>query len=554
MRTSSSARSLGYPTEQNSSGKKVSCEWVIQSSSSRRIRLTLTDFVMTTSCCSCERDFLEIRDGENKSAPLIGRFCAKHFPKIVYSTRRNIWVQFHSDFMRDRSNRFRLSYEAICGRHMASLTGSFTSPNFPANYDNNLDCIYSIEVPLGRIRVEFESFHIEGRMPFCLSGYLEVQETAGNVVYSQPEKNLASSRKFCGQEIPKVIYSTQNSYFWFHFKSNSFRTSGGFNATYRTLSVGEGSCEGTLTDVQGQIFSQNYPFVFPLSKKCHWKILVPEGKHVHLSFSTFNFSNNEHGCKFARLEIYDGLTLNPNLKIGRYCGSTRPKKVISRTNEMSLRAVSSDASHTGWFALRYTALPEGPCGKNNFACNDRQCIENTQYCDGVRDCDDGSDESKCSIPKETFSWYSFWPLSVALVILLMGLWLWRTWKKFVGSRSEVERSCSNCTSPCHHNNSNNCVLEEMEPPSYREAVTLGNNPPPSYEEAVAQGETEIVDSCNGSPSDINTQSTDDGNENSQVSFCRNSSTGEQCATYTAETASSSLQQQSLHNSVTETWI
>ena len=174
LRTMSSAKSLRYPTLQNSWGK-VSCEWVIQTASSRRVRLTFTDFVMTTSCCSCERDYLEIRDGLNKSAPLIGRFCAMHFPKVVYSTRENIWIKCESDFMRDKNNRFRLSYEAICGHHMVSLSGSFTSPNFPANYNNNLDCIYSIEVPRGRIRVKFESFHIEGRMPVCLDDYLAVR-------------------------------------------------------------------------------------------------------------------------------------------------------------------------------------------------------------------------------------------------------------------------------------------------------------------------------------------------------------------------------------------
>ena len=115
-------------------GEKVSCDWVIRSPSSRRIRLTFTDFVLKTLCCSCRQDFLEIRDGANESAPLIGRFCAKRFPKIVYSTRESIWIRFESDFRTDINNRFRLSFEDICGRHMASWTGSFTSPNFPAKY------------------------------------------------------------------------------------------------------------------------------------------------------------------------------------------------------------------------------------------------------------------------------------------------------------------------------------------------------------------------------------------------------------------------------------
>lgn len=510
---------------------------------------------MTTICCSCKLDFLEIRDGTNESAPLIGRFCAKRVPKIVYSTRESIWIRFESDFRADINNRFRLSFEDICGHHMASWTGSFTSPNFPAKYDNNLDCIYSVEVPRGRIRVEFESFDVEGRMPVCLDDYLEVRETRGNVVYSERDQNTAALRKFCGQENPELIYSTLNSYFWFHFKSNSFRTRSGFKATYRTLSVGEGNCGGTLGANQGYIYSQNYPFPFPPLKECQWKIQVPEGKYVHLYFSTFNFSKSVRNCRFGRLEVYDGLNLN--FKIGRYCGSSLPGKVISRTNEMSLRAVSSDASQTGWFSLKYLALSEGTCGENKFTCHNRQCIDKSLYCDSVKDCVDGSDELKCSIPSESFSWYSFWPLSVVLVMVLMGLWLWRTWKKFVGPRSEVERSYNNCTSPCHHHHSNTCVSDVMEPPSYREAVVLGDRPPPSYEEAVAhrQSEEAVNNICNNSPSQNDTTSVSE-TDNSQVSIRVNN--GEQVVTYLAETNSVPEQQTSnnreTQNSGAETQI
>ena len=528
--TNTSSKSLGFPTAQNT-GEKVSCDWVIRSPSSRRIRLTFTDFVLKTLCCSCRQDFLEIRDGANESAPLIGRFCAKRFPKIVYSTRESIWIRFESDFRTDINNRFRLSFEDICGRHMASWTGSFTSPNFPAKYDNNLDCIYSVEVPRGRIRVEFESFDVDGRMPVCLDDYLEVQETRGNVVYSERDQNRAAFRKFCGQENPGLIYSTLNSYLWFHFRSNSFRTRRGFKATYRTISVGEGSCGGTLEASQGYIYSQNYPFPFPPFKECQWKIQVPEGKYVHLFFSTFNFSRSVQNCRFGRLEVYDGLSLN--FKIGRYCGSTLPGKVVSRTNEMSLRVVSSDVSQTGWFALKYIASSEGTCEKNKFTCHNRQCIDKSLYCNVDEDCADGSDELKCSVSGKTFSWYSFWPLSVVLVMVLMGLWLWRTWKKFVGPRSDIERSYSNCTSPCHHHHSNTCVSDVMEPPSYSEAVVLGDQPPPSYEEALAhrQSEEAANDTCNSSPSQMATTPVAAGN-NSQVAI--HADNGEQVVTYLTE--------------------
>ena len=39
--------------------------------------------------------------------------------------------------------------------------------------------------------------------------------------------------------------------------------------------------------------------------------------------------------------------------------------------------------------------PIGTCGNDQFQCNTHECIPLAQRCDGLRQCDEGSDEAGC---------------------------------------------------------------------------------------------------------------------------------------------------------------
>lgn len=45
----------------------------------------------------CIYDYLEIRDGYDKSAPLIGQYCGYRLPADVQSTGSELYVKFKSD-------------------------------------------------------------------------------------------------------------------------------------------------------------------------------------------------------------------------------------------------------------------------------------------------------------------------------------------------------------------------------------------------------------------------------------------------------------------------
>ena len=466
---------------EGNAGEKLDCIWTVNVPEQFRVKLTFTDFVMKTSCCSCVHDFLEIRDGSLDNSTLIDSFCAKKEPKYVFSTQNVIWIRFLSDFRTYTGNRFRLSYEAVCGRHYTSSSGSFRSPGYPLQYGNNKDCFYSIAVPKGRIKVTFERFNIEGRMPVCLHEYLEVKEIQ-YVDYSSSQGH-PRQRRYCGNDKPSAIYSTRGSYLWFRFKSDLSGEDAGFSAYYRTISAGEGTCRGTLKDKSGFIFSQNYPYRFPSGHECTWKIQVASDMHVHLYFDTMHFGVNLGGCNHAYLEIFDGQ--DTSHRIGQYCGDSIPRKIVSRTNKLLIKAVSKAAGQeTGWFSLRYESSTTGACGLQKFTCINRQCIEYHYKCNHYVECDDGSDEQSCPAREGTdiFKWYKFWPVSVVGGMLIVGIWLWRAWKKIISARSEIENFQAVTPSPDQME-----MLPSNHPvelPSYSEAVAQANSLPPSYEEAL----------------------------------------------------------------------
>ena len=473
---------LRFPVSAGKVGELKTCEWTIVVPEAFRVKITFTDFVMKTTCCSCVHDFLEIRDGYMPNSTLIGRFCAKAEPKHVYSTKNALRLKFGSNFRTYKGNRFRLFYEAICGRHYTDLSGSFRSPGYPFPYKNNQNCIFTIEVPRGRIRVDFEIFSVQGRMPICLYDSLEVREIRYVQLLNSQEQT--QSRYYCGNEKPPVIYSTRGSYLWFRFVSDASGAASGFVANYRTVSVGEGTCGGTLKDPSGFIYSLNYPFSFPAKQNCAWKIQVTQDTHVHLYFDTLFFGINSAGsCQNGFVEIYDGISVSSH-KIGQYCGNVVPNKIISRTNQLLVKAVSINEQETGWFSLRYTSLVGSVCGSQKFTCINRECVENHLLCDGNKDCKDGSDENNCQDTQENgfLSWYRFWPVSVVGGMLIVGIWLCRVWKKVLSTRLEVDGHHTLSHSPVHiaiqpHSDVN-------EPPSYSEAVEQDHRPPPSYEEVV----------------------------------------------------------------------
>ena len=106
----------------------------------------------------------------------------------------------------------------------------------------------------------------------------------------------------------------------------------------------------------GRFESPNYPLLYPYPMKCIWKITVPNGKSVKLSFESFNvgFLYCPKDDVFAHV-----IAKNTDGKSKRFCGETTPTPYYSPGNtlEVVFNSGNLNLHHTG-FRARFEAVGE----------------------------------------------------------------------------------------------------------------------------------------------------------------------------------------------------
>ena len=73
--------------------------------------------------------YLEIRDGYNKSANLLGKFCEMHISSIVRSSGPNMWLKYSSPYSDWFSGKYRGKAANITGKYCVGVI-----KKFPCNY------------------------------------------------------------------------------------------------------------------------------------------------------------------------------------------------------------------------------------------------------------------------------------------------------------------------------------------------------------------------------------------------------------------------------------
>ncbi|XP_032222850.1 uncharacterized protein LOC116604499 [Nematostella vectensis] len=80
---------IRYPNNQD-------CEWVISVPNGRTIAIGFNEFNLEASE-DCTGDYVELRDGDSKSAALIGRYCGTNAPMMLMGSSDKLWLRFHSN-------------------------------------------------------------------------------------------------------------------------------------------------------------------------------------------------------------------------------------------------------------------------------------------------------------------------------------------------------------------------------------------------------------------------------------------------------------------------
>lgn len=122
-----------------------------------------------------------------------------------------------------------------------------TTPNYPENYEDNTQCIYSIKkysTDVCEVEFTFDDFNLEDSRPNCDNDYFD----PGN------------GNKMCGSLISdlkiRVSFDSNQNYLTAIFKSNHRRTRKGFMAKVRQV---RNSCNGVFRSSNLPPIDTNYP-------------------------------------------------------------------------------------------------------------------------------------------------------------------------------------------------------------------------------------------------------------------------------------------------------
>uniref|UniRef100_A0AC34G344 Uncharacterized protein n=1 Tax=Panagrolaimus sp. ES5 TaxID=591445 RepID=A0AC34G344_9BILA len=244
----------------------------------------------------------------------------------------------------------------LCKQHAANcettvfegMSGNLSSPNYPFNYDNNLDCYYHITVPDGYIvKLTVLDFATEGEYNYF--DYVQI--------FDGPDDQAFSLHKLGGTKVPiGFVYESTQRYMTIKFHTDFSGVNTGWLLNFIASTP---NATAYFNATAGTISSPNYPNPYPNSFLQFYKIVVPETKIVLVEVIDFVTEPN-----FDYLRIMDGnnatdISQTLGLLSGNLTGNgSMPMTFYSTQSIVSLLFYTDHSfNRTGW-TLNFRTAPK----------------------------------------------------------------------------------------------------------------------------------------------------------------------------------------------------
>ncbi|XP_075924104.1 neuropilin-2 isoform X1 [Petromyzon marinus] len=231
--------SPGYPKDYP---PHLVCRWEVQAPQrDQRISVTFNPHFDVEKTSECRFDYVEVRDGRDTNAEVLGKFCGNIPPSALVSSGPVLYIHFQSDYSTQGAGfslRFEIQATDECSHMFTAPNGSLQSPGFPEPYKHNLECTYIIKasVPRSEIVLKFHTFLLEGDQPGTAGIPVDATECRYDrlEIWDGPPRGGPLLGRFCGAMSPGEVRAFSG------ILSLSFYTDGGialdgFWATYRVI-------------------------------------------------------------------------------------------------------------------------------------------------------------------------------------------------------------------------------------------------------------------------------------------------------------------------------
>ena len=315
------------------------CNWLISPGTNKIIHLNFTSFNTESGF-----DEVNIYDGQNSLAPLLGTYSGTNIPPTINSSSGALFITFESDNMVEADGWSATYYTTTQTQYcsgtntLTNASGSFTDGSSSSDiYSSNTYCNWLIQPPnAANIQLSFNYFNTE-------QYYDELKIYDG----ASASANLIGT--YSGNTLPPIIQSSGPS-LYLRFTSDNYINNYGWSASYSSNT--NTYCSGT-TNLYGAIgnISDGSPnnIDYANNSDCYWIISPPGATSIDLNL---NYFQTESGYDF--LNIYDGNSTSSNL-LYSLSGSSFPSLIQSTNGEVLLHFTSDNASTDLGWDLDYSA-------------------------------------------------------------------------------------------------------------------------------------------------------------------------------------------------------
>uniref|UniRef100_A0A4W6EIB6 CUB and Sushi multiple domains 3 n=1 Tax=Lates calcarifer TaxID=8187 RepID=A0A4W6EIB6_LATCA len=251
-----------------------------------------------------------------------------------------------------------------CGSNLQGPSGTFTSPNFPIQYESNSQCVWIITASdpnklLDQMWLHLQSDESVGSIGFKIN-YKEIdKESCGDP--GTPLYGYQEGSGFLNGDV--LRFECQ---FGFELIGERMITCQNNNQWSANIPICIFPCFSNFTAPMGTVLSPDYPEGYGNNLNCVWLIISEPGSRIHLAFNDFDLEP-----PYDFLTIKDGDQSGATI-LGRFSGAEVPSHLTSNSNVLQLEFQADHSMSGRGFNITYSTFGRNECPDPGIPLNARR--------------------------------------------------------------------------------------------------------------------------------------------------------------------------------------